>query len=80
MYKDFENKVALVTGGSRGIGRAAVLRFAQGGAKVAIAYAGNDAAAQEAKAVAEGAGAAEVPDLSGDEPAAPGPEPAPKEE
>jgi 3-oxoacyl-[acyl-carrier protein] reductase len=60
MYKDFENKVALVTGGSRGIGRAAVLRFAQGGAKVAIAYAGNDAAAQEAKAAAQSAGAAAV--------------------
>ena len=31
-------------------------------------------------AAAEGAGAEEGPDLSGDEPAAPGPEPAPKEE
>jgi hypothetical protein len=30
-------------------------------------------------AVAEGAGDEEGPDLSGDEPAAPGPEPAPKE-
>jgi 3-oxoacyl-[acyl-carrier protein] reductase len=60
MHKDFENKVALVTGGSRGIGRAAVVRLAEGGAKVAIAYAGNDAAAQEARTAAEGAGAAAV--------------------
>ena len=45
MHKDFEGKVALVTGGSRGIGRAVVVRLAEGGAKVAIAYAGNDAAA-----------------------------------
>src|SRR5437660_3029753 len=57
MHKDFEAQVALVTGGSRGIGRAAVVRLAEGGAKVAIAYAGNDAAAQEAQAAAEKAGA-----------------------
>jgi 3-oxoacyl-[acyl-carrier protein] reductase len=34
----FENKVVLVTGGSRGIGRAMALRFSQSGAKVAITY------------------------------------------
>lgn len=33
----FQNKVALVTGGGRGIGRATVLRFAQEGASVVIA-------------------------------------------
>jgi 3-oxoacyl-[acyl-carrier protein] reductase len=66
LHKDFENKVALVTGGSRGIGRAAVVRLAEGGAKVAIAYAGNDAAAQEARAAAQSAGAAAVHTLKFD--------------
>ena len=37
MEKIFQNKVALVTGGSFGIGRAAALLFAQKGARVAVA-------------------------------------------
>jgi acetoacetyl-CoA reductase/3-oxoacyl-[acyl-carrier protein] reductase len=42
-----EGKTALVTGASRGIGRAIVLELAREGAKVALNYQSNDAAAQE---------------------------------
>jgi 3-oxoacyl-[acyl-carrier protein] reductase len=41
------NRVALVTGGSRGIGRGISVRLAQNGARVAIAYRSNKAAAQQ---------------------------------
>jgi 3-oxoacyl-[acyl-carrier protein] reductase len=57
---DFSGKAALVTGGSRGIGRAIAVTLAQGKAKVAINYAGNEAAAQEAAALCEKAGAPAV--------------------
>lgn len=40
-----EGRTALVTGGSRGIGRAIALRFAAEGAQVAINYANNEQAA-----------------------------------
>lgn len=45
-------KTALVTGASRGIGRAIALKLAGEGANVAIVYAGNQAAAEETKALA----------------------------
>jgi 3-oxoacyl-[acyl-carrier protein] reductase len=44
---DFKGKVVFITGGSRGIGRACALAFAQLGAEVVIAFAGNEAAAKE---------------------------------
>ena len=40
-----ENKVALVTGGSRGIGKACAIELAKAGYEVAISYAGNEEAA-----------------------------------
>ena len=46
-------KAALVTGASRGIGRAVALRLAALGAKVAVNYAGNQAKAEEVKAEIE---------------------------
>ena len=48
-----DGKVALVTGASRGIGRAIALRLAGAGAKIAINYAGSTAKAEAVKAEIE---------------------------
>ena len=42
---NFTGKTAVVTGGSRGIGRAICLELARGGANVMLCYAGNEQAA-----------------------------------
>jgi 3-oxoacyl-[acyl-carrier protein] reductase len=51
------NRVALITGGSRGIGRGISLRLAQDGARIAIAYRSNKAAAQQTLRQLQAAGA-----------------------
>ena len=53
---DLTGKSAVVTGGSRGIGRAIVLRLATQGADVCFSYLGNAAAAQETVGAVEGLG------------------------
>ncbi len=45
-----ENQVAIVTGGTRGIGKGIVKSFLEEGAKVAFTYASSDALAQEMEA------------------------------
>ncbi len=54
--KILSGKVALVTGASRGIGRATAVRLAQDGAKVALNFASNVAKAEEVKREIEAAG------------------------
>ena len=53
MLKD---KVAIVTGGTRGIGRAIALKLADKGANIVINYRNSDKEAEELKAILEGKG------------------------
>lgn len=54
---EFEGRTALVTGGSRGIGRSTCLMLAERGARVAVNYTRNEDAANTALAMVEDAGA-----------------------
>jgi 3-oxoacyl-[acyl-carrier protein] reductase len=56
-----KGQIALVTGGSRGIGRAIVTAFAADGAKVAFVYRGNKEAADSLVAEVTGAGGQVLP-------------------
>ena len=51
-----EGKTVLVTGGSRGIGKAVCLLFGRLGANVAIAYARDEGGAEDTRKAVEGAG------------------------
>ena len=59
-------KTVIVTGGSRGIGRAIATSFSKQKYNVVISYAGNDAAAKEAEELCRESGASDVLLFKGD--------------
>jgi NAD(P)-dependent dehydrogenase (short-subunit alcohol dehydrogenase family) len=56
MEKPLQNKIALVTGGSRGIGRETALRLAEKGADVIVTYLAQEASAEKTAAELRGLG------------------------
>ena len=61
MTHDLDGKVAVVTGGSRGIGRAIAAALAVRGARVVVNYASNEAAAVDTVQMVSAAGGTAVP-------------------
>ena len=61
MSKSLEGKIALVTGGSRGIGRAIALRVGRDGALVAVHYGRNQRGASSVVKDIEAAGGSAFP-------------------
>ena len=56
MTRRFEGKVAVISGGTRGIGREVAEHFASEGASIALCYLRNAEAAREAAGALEGRG------------------------
>jgi len=61
MARELDGRVAVVTGGSRGIGRAIAVALGAHGAKVIVNYVSNEAAAADAVAAVQAAGGQAVP-------------------